>query len=89
MKAEITADGGELTVTLDVDELPFLASDQSLAARLPGSAPGIGDGILNMLSERPEPGNPRPVRIVRVRLIRTEVIAETILELNDARQVYA
>jgi len=89
VKAAISGDGQELTVTLDVDELPFLASEQSLAARLPGSAPGIGEGILAMLGERPEPGEPRPVRIVRVRLVKTELVAESILELSGAREVYA
>lgn len=89
MKAEISGDGHELTVTLDVAELPFLASDRSLAARLPRSAAGIGAGILDMLSERPEPGEARPVRIVRVRLVKTSVVAESLLELPDTRQVYA
>jgi hypothetical protein len=89
MKAELTGDGHELVITLNTDELPVAASDSSLRGKLPGSALGIADGIMDMIGQPPEPGEPRAIRVVRVRLVRAEVVAETILELPDARQVYA
>lgn len=89
VKAEITADGNELSVTLDIGELPIVATDRGLRAKLPSSAPDIATGVMDMLTPRPEPSEPRPVRIVHVRLVRTEVIAESIIELPDARQVFA
>jgi hypothetical protein len=89
VKAEITGDGHELVVTIDVSELTVTATDQGLRAKLPSSAPGIATGVVDMLTPRPEPGEPRPVRIVRVRLIRSELIGESIIELTDAREVFA
>ena len=91
MKAELTGGGHELTITLDTDELPVVVTDAGMAAlraNLPGTAPGIADGVLDMITSPPEPGEPRAIRVVRVRLTRREIVAETILELPDARMVY-
>jgi hypothetical protein len=89
VKAEISRGTGELVITLDADDLPFSATDNSLKARLPGAAGDISEGILSMLGDPPGPGETVRVRVVRVRLVRTEIVAETILELGTERQVYA
>jgi hypothetical protein len=88
MKAEITGSGDELVITLDAADLPLAATDQALRVKLPASAPGIADGILDMLASPPAPGEARPVRIVHVRLTRTQVVAETTLVLDGERAVF-
>ena len=79
MKAEITAGSpDELIVSLDATDLPGGASvtDQSLKAGLPGAAPGIAAGILDMVGQPPEAGDPRRVSVVTVRVTRTVVLGE-------------
>ena len=89
MKAEITGSGDELTITLDAGELPITATDRALRAQLPGSASGIADGILGMISQPPgPPGEPSVIRVVTVRLVRTVTVAETTLALDGKRQVW-
>lgn len=88
MKAEITGDGDELTVTLDASELPLAATDASLRLKLPGSAGPICDGVLGMLGEKPEPGEAKKIRVVHVRLVRTVTVTETTLCLDGEREVY-
>lgn len=89
MKAEITGDGDELTVTLDAGELPLAATDASLRAKLPESAGPIADGVLSMIGERPVPGDPRKIRVIHVRMTRVQVVAETTLCLDGEREVWA
>jgi hypothetical protein len=88
MKAEITGDGDELTVTLAADELPLAATDASLKAKLPESAGPIADGVLAMLGGPPVPGDPRKIRVIHVRLVRSVIVAETTLALDGEREVY-
>lgn len=90
MRAEITADApGELVITLPASEIPGAATDASLKARLPENAAGIADAILAMIGQAPEPGEAKPVHTVHVRLVRVEVIAETSMMLDAARDVWA
>lgn len=89
MRAEITGDGDELTVTLDADELPLAATDASLKATLPESAGSIADGVLAMIGGPPVPGDPRKIRVVHVRMTRVQVVAETTLCLDGEREVWA
>ena len=88
MKAEITGSGDELTITLDAGELPMRANDASLRAKLPESAGPIADGVLAMIGQPPEPGEPKTIRVVHVRLVRTVTVAETTLALDGERQVW-
>ena len=88
MKAEITGSGDELIISLDAAELPVPATDTSLRATLPGCAGDIADGILAMIGQPPQPGEPRAVRVVHVRMTRTVVVAETTLALDGERQVW-
>ncbi len=89
MKLEVSAGGGELTITLAADELPVPgATDASLRAKLPESAGEIAEGILAMLGEPPgQPFGPQAVHTVHVRIAR--VIAETSLALDGERSVWA
>ena len=88
MKAEITGSGDELTISLDASELPVIASDDSLRAKLPENAAGIADGVMAMISQPPQPGEPKAVRTVHVRMVRTVVVAETSLMLDSPSEVY-
>jgi len=88
VKAEITDSGDELTITLDAADLPVTATDRALRVKLPSSAGDIADGILGMIGQPPEPGEPRKIRVVHVRLTRTEVVAETTLALDGEREVW-
>jgi hypothetical protein len=88
VRAEVTADGGELVVTLSAEELPLAATDASLQAKLPENAGQLAEGILQMLAEPPgPPGEPKAVHTVHVRIAR--VIAETSLALDGEREVWA
>ncbi len=89
MKAEVSAGGGELTITLAADELPVPgATDASLRAKLPENAGQIAEGIIAMLADPPgPPGEPQAVHTVHVRIAR--VIAETSLALDGERSVWA
>lgn len=90
MKAEIVPQGqDELVITLDTSELPLAASDAALKVKLPENAAGIADGVLSMIGQAPVPGDPRPVRVVHVRLVRTVTVAETTIMLDGERQVWA
>ncbi len=89
MKAEITGDGDELTITLAADELPLAATDASLKAKLPESAGSIADGVLAMIGEAPVPGDPRKIHVIHVRLVRAVTVAETTLCLDGEREVWA
>jgi hypothetical protein len=89
MRAEITGDGDELTVTLDADELPLAATDASLRTKLPESAGSIADGVLSMIGGPPVPGDPRKIRVIHVRMTRVQVVAETTLCLDGEREVWA
>lgn len=89
MKAEIApGDGDELVITLNTDELPMVTTDRALRDALPSSAASIADGILAMISQAPEPGQPRAVRVVTVRLARSVTVAETTIMLDAERQVW-
>jgi hypothetical protein len=89
MRAEVTADGGELTITLSAEELPVPgATDASLRAKLPQHAGELAEGILAMLADPPgPPGEPKTVHAVHVRIAR--VITETSVMLDGPRDVYA
>ena len=90
VKAEIVPQGqDELVITLDTSELPLAASDAALKVKLPENAAGIADGVLSMIGQAPVPGDPRPVRVVHVRLVRTVTVAETTIMLDGERQVWA
>jgi len=43
---------------------------------------------MNMIGQPPEPGAPRTVRVVHVRMTRTAVVAETTVMLDAERQVW-
>ncbi|HLM90228.1 MAG TPA: hypothetical protein VK284_14630 [Streptosporangiaceae bacterium] len=84
MKAEITGQGDELTITLDAAELPGVTpSDASMRAKLPEAAGGIASGILAMIGAPPEPGEAKTVRVVHVRLARSVTVAETTVMLAE------
>jgi len=89
VKLEVSAGGGELTITLAADDLPVPgATDASLRARLPENAGQIAEGIIAMLAGPPgQPSGPQAVHTVHVRVAR--VIAETSLALDGERSVWA
>lgn len=73
---------------MDAGELPVAATDEGLPAGLPENAAGIADGVMNMLGQPPQPGDPVPVRVVHVRMVRTVTVAETTTMLDGERQVW-
>ncbi len=86
---QVTGTGNELVIDLPVESLPIRADDATLRVRLPENAAGIAGGLLESVSAPQAPRDPRVIRIVRVRLTRAEVIAQTIVELDEPVEVYA
>ena len=86
MKAEITSPDrppvkAEITVTTPDELLITVTGDSPLD---PGE---IADAFLAMISEPPEPADPKTIRVVTVRLVRYTV-EETSLVLDAGRQVW-
>ncbi len=86
MRVEVSGD--ELLVTIDVGELPYRATDRSLAAKLPRSASDIATEVVGMLDAPKAATGPVTVRAVTVRLVRTEIIGAETLMLDGERQVF-
>ena len=91
MRAEVGADD-ELVLVLDIAEVSALlerkVSHGALKAELPGQAAKLADAAADMLTG-PRPQEPRTIRSVTVRVVRTQVITEETLLLADPRELYA
>lgn len=80
--------GDELTIILDVGELPGQADPGSVAARLPANASGIASAVTAMLAAPQPVREPVAVRSVTIRLTRTRVVAAETLMLDGETQIY-
>jgi hypothetical protein len=89
MKAEITpGSGDELVVTLTTGDIPGgdKITSASLQAVLPQAAGQFTEGILQLLAAPQEPGTPRRVSAVTVRIVRLEVVT---VPLPDGAEAFA
>lgn len=89
MRAEVLpGDEHTLTVALDVDALGVIPGDDT-SAKLTETAGDWAAVVLKATGAAPEPGPPRTVDAVTIRLTRTIVVAEATVPLAEPAEVWA